>query len=142
MTLVCPRVHVSYFTHSHKLGKGSRSPSPTAGQVFSLAKDGDEEDSQRQTNAQNSTLQEQQISAADYDPSQDRREEEQRRFAAVKSDPDVIDVQELEEEIELEESDDDVDDMFAVVTEDKPKKVKKMKKVAVRTPSLQGKIQC
>lgn len=63
-----------------------------------------------------------QISAADYDPSLDRREDEQRRVHApvVVSDDD-------EEEYEEEE---DIDDMFAVATSER-KKVRKVKKVAV-----------
>jgi len=65
-----------------------------------------------------------QISAADYDPSLDRREDEERRVRGVKEEPadDVVVVE--EEEIEEE----DIDDIFAAVTSDK-KKVKKVKRV-------------
>ncbi|KAG1778357.1 kinase-like domain-containing protein [Suillus placidus] len=68
-----------------------------------------------------------QISAADYDPSLDRREDEQRRV--LKDEP--MNVETIEEE-EEDEEEDDVDDMFAEgVTEKKRKKVKKVvKKVA------------
>lgn len=64
-----------------------------------------------------------QISAADYDPSLDRREDEQRRV--LKDEP--MDVETIEEEEEEEE--DDVDDMFAAATTEK--KRKKVKKVVV-----------
>jgi len=60
-----------------------------------------------------------QISAADYDPSLDRREDEQRRV--LKDEPTNI------ETIEEEEEEDDVDDMFAAdLTVKKRKKVKKV----------------
>jgi serine/threonine-protein kinase PRP4 len=63
-----------------------------------------------------------QISAADYDPSLDRREDEQRRV--LKDEP--MNVETIEEE-EDEEEEDDVDDMFAAaITEKKRKKVKKV----------------
>ncbi|KAH9939438.1 kinase-like domain-containing protein [Amylocystis lapponica] len=96
----------------------SVSPTPAA---FALAKEGEEEEVQAKAQAQN--VIHDQISAADYDPSLDRREDEQKRVRAVKNEPQ--DVQMIEEE---EEEDDDVDDMFAVITSDK-KKVKKVKKV-------------
>ncbi|RDB19227.1 Serine/threonine-protein kinase prp4 [Hypsizygus marmoreus] len=67
-----------------------------------------------------------QISAADYDPSLDRREDEQKRVYPV---PDVEAVEEIEE-VEEEE----VDDMFAVATSG-PKKVKKVKKKTVQKPA-------
>lgn len=63
-----------------------------------------------------------QISAADYDPSLDRREDEQKRVLGVKDEPQ--DVQMIEEE----EEEEDVDDMFAVALSDKPK-AKKIRKV-------------
>ena len=112
----------------HLIGKAvSKSPSPDPGTDFSLAKD-NEEDVSQQANAPGSALQEQQVSAADYDPSQDRREEEKRHLG-IKEEPDI---QEVPEEIVVEESDDDdLDDMFSVAAEDKPKKVKKTKRVAV-----------
>lgn len=63
-----------------------------------------------------------QISAADYDPSLDRREDEQRRV--LKDEP--MNIETIEEE-EDEEEEDDVDDMFAAaITEKKRKKVKKV----------------
>lgn len=69
-----------------------------------------------------------QISAADYDPSQDRREEEMRRIKAIdaqdehKMDVDDALVEEVEEEVD---DDDDVDDMFAAIQDTpKPKKVR------------------
>ncbi|KAF4578245.1 U4/U6 small nuclear ribonucleoprotein prp4 [Pleurotus pulmonarius] len=60
-----------------------------------------------------------QISAADYDPSLDRREDEQRRVNA----PVVV----SDEEEEYEEEEEDIDDMFAVATSER-KKVRKVKK--------------
>lgn len=68
-----------------------------------------------------------QVSAADYDPSQDRREDEQKRVRGFKEEVDG-DVEMIEEE--EEEEDDDVEDMFAVATIEK-KKVKKVKRVMV-----------
>ena len=68
------------------------------------------------------------MSAADYDPSLDRREDEQRRVRGAK--------EELSQDVEMIEEDeddmDDVDDMFAVFATDKKKKVKKVKKIIVR----------
>ncbi|KAI0045783.1 kinase-like protein, partial [Auriscalpium vulgare] len=71
-----------------------------------------------------------QISAADYDPSLDRREDEERRVRGVKAEPDP-DIVMIEEE---EEEEEDVDDMFAVTTS--TKKVKKVKKVRPAAPAL------
>ncbi|KAH9857443.1 kinase-like protein [Lenzites betulinus] len=94
------------------------SASPTPG-TFSLAKGDDEE--QVQAKAQNGAGE--QISAADYDPSLDRREDEQKRVWGAKEqhvDVEMIEVEEEEEE--------DVDDMFAMVSSEK--KVKKAKRIA------------
>ena len=91
------------------------SVSPTPG-LFSLAK-GDEEEKAQAQNAVG-----EQISAADYDPSLDRREDELKRVWGVKEEPEDIEMVEEEEE--------DVDDMFAIAAS--PKKVKKVKRVAVR----------
>jgi serine/threonine-protein kinase PRP4 len=92
--------------------------SPTSG-AFELAKDDEEEDAQVKVQAQNDGSE--QISAADYDPSLDRREDEQRRVR-VKDEP-IPEVETIEEE----EEEDDVEDMFAMPTsEKKPKKVKKV----------------
>ena len=68
---------------------------------------------------------EEQISAADYDPSLDRKEDEEKRLrAVVEKDGEHQEAEEIEVE---EEEEDDVDDMFALdVTEKKPKKVKKV----------------
>lgn len=100
----------------------SASPTPAA---FELAKDNQQEEVQVKVQAQNGNND--QISAADYDPSLDRREDEQRRF---KDEPTV----ETIEEEEVEEDDDDVDDMFALESEKKVKKVKKIK-VTVSCPT-------
>jgi serine/threonine-protein kinase PRP4 len=98
----------------------SMSASPTSA-AFELAKDNEQEDAQVKVQAQNDNGH--QISAADYDPSLDRREDEQRRV--YKDEP--MDVETIEEE----EDEEDVDDMFAVASTVK-KKVK-VKKVAVST---------
>lgn len=115
----------------------SLSPPPTPGNDFELAKDDEAESSQRKTQAENSTLDGAvQVSAGDYDPSLDRREDEQRRvFGPTQTEPDVI---EMEVEEEEEEEEEDVDDMFSVAAaEKKLKKVKKVKKtVSPRLPTF------
>jgi serine/threonine-protein kinase PRP4 len=65
-----------------------------------------------------------QVFAADYDPSQDRREDEQRRVRVANGEvlPDVIEDEEEDEE--------DIDDMFAVAMGEQ-KKVRKIRKVTV-----------
>ncbi|THH09984.1 hypothetical protein EW145_g1643 [Phellinidium pouzarii] len=70
-----------------------------------------------------------QVSAADYDPSLDRREDEEKRVrAVVVKDDHHHDVEMVEIE---EEEEEDVDDMFALIaTEKKTKKVKKVMKPA------------
>ena len=93
----------------------SASPVPDS---FSLAKDGDAQDAQVKTGNQD------QISAADYDPSLDRREDERR--IVMGNQEDVQDIEMIEEE---EEEEEDIDDMFAVGTTEK--KVKKVKMVVV-----------
>jgi serine/threonine-protein kinase PRP4 len=105
--------------------------------MFELAKGGEEEGAQAE--AQEQAKRDgapEQISAADYDPSLDRREDEQRRVRGTKdvSNQDVEMIEDEEEEEEEEEDDDDdddddVDDMFAVSVADK--KTKKVKKVMV-----------
>ncbi|KAF5348360.1 hypothetical protein D9758_010909 [Tetrapyrgos nigripes] len=105
---------------------GSLSPSSNANAegIFDLAKDGDEKSSQ--LNHQQENVTGEQISAADYDPSLDRREDEQKRInAPIKPEPE--EVEEIEEE---EEEDDDLDDMFAVsAVSAAPKNSKKIRKV-------------
>ncbi|KAK0227706.1 kinase-like domain-containing protein [Armillaria fumosa] len=116
--------------------RASLSPPPTPGNDFELAKDDEAESSQRKTQAENSTLDGAvQVSAGDYDPSLDRREDEQRRvFGPTQNEPEVM---EMEVEEEEEEEEEDVDDMFAVATvEKKPKKFKKVKKTNPTAPAL------
>ena len=108
--------------------RGSQSASP-APDVFELAKGGEEEGAQAE--AQEQAKREgarEQVSAADYDPSLDRREDEQRRVRGAKEE--LIQDVEMIEDDEDDDDDDDVDDMFAVSVVDK-KKVKKVKKVVV-----------
>jgi serine/threonine-protein kinase PRP4 len=93
----------------------SLSPSPAQAE-FSLAKGGEEEDAQVKVQAENSGAE--QVSAADYDPSLDRREDEQKRVRDPAPQVEVVE----------EEEEDDVDDMFAAATGDK-KKIKKIKTV-------------
>lgn len=123
----------------------SQSASP-ASDMFELAKGGEEEGAQAEADEQaKRDGAREQISAADYDPSLDRREDEQRRVRGTKevSNQDVEMIEEEEEEEEKEEEeyddddddDDDVDDMFAVSVADK--KTKKVKKVMKPTlPAL------
>lgn len=94
------------------------SPTPAA---FSLAKEA--EGAQTKSETQDGVHE--QISAADYDPSLDRREDEQKRVFGVKEEP-AEDLEVVEEEEE-----EDVDDMFAIATTEKKKKTKKVKKVVV-----------
>ena len=78
-----------------------------------------------------------QVSAADYDPSLDRREDEHRRV--LKDEPmavDPVSIEDVEEIEEVEEEEEDVDDMFAVAMGERPKKVKKVAKVKPAAPAL------
>ncbi|KIM52418.1 hypothetical protein SCLCIDRAFT_1223774 [Scleroderma citrinum Foug A] len=93
---------------THK--RDSASPSPEA-DLFELAKDEEEAHSKAEA-PDGMGLQ---ISAADYDPSLDRREDEQKRV--LKDNP----VETIEEEEE------DVDDMFAITTEKRKKAQKDVK---------------
>lgn len=102
----------------------SASPEPNE---FTLAKDGGEQ-AQDATRAQNEVGEH--VSAADYDPNQDRREDEGKRA----HDNDHVG-DEVEMIIEEEDEEDDLDDMFAVATTEK-KKVKKIKRVLVRQPRV------
>ena len=80
---------------------------------FALAKDSEQEGQSRPENAGG-----EQVSAADYDPSLDRREDEYKRLGDK-----VTNVETIDEEVEEEE---DVEDMFAVANSNKVKKVKKI----------------
>lgn len=104
----------------------SASPVPDS---FSLQKDGDEDE---QIKAQTQDGDKDQISAADYDPSLDRREDEARIVMGNGNNhrSEAIDVDVTEEE-EVEEEDDD-DDMFAIVNPEKKKKIKRVRKLVVR----------
>jgi hypothetical protein len=102
-----------------KRDSASPTPEPSA---FELAKDEDEGKARTNAQAQDGTGE--QISAADYDPSLDRRED--ARLRAYNGEPMAIDVEEEEE---------DVDDMFAITSSEKKKKVKKVKKFVVRGSS-------
>lgn len=95
------------------------SPEPNG---FTLAKDGDEQ-TQDATQIQNEGGE--QVSAADYDPNQDRREDEGKRIH------DIDDHAGDGVEMVVEEEEEDLDDMFAVATTEK-KKIKKIKRVVVR----------
>jgi serine/threonine-protein kinase PRP4 len=98
---------------THSLSISNRpSVSPTSCD-FALAKDSEQEGQSRPESAGG-----EQVSAADYDPSLDRREDEYKRLGDK-----VTNVETIEEEVEEEE---DVEDMFAVANSDKVKKVKKI----------------
>ena len=97
----------------------SASPEPNE---FTLAKDGDEQ-AQDTTQTQNEGGE--QVSAADYDPNQDRREDEGKRIHDVDDHADDVEMI-----VEEEDEEEDVDDMFAVAATDK-KKVKKIRRVIV-----------
>ncbi|GJE88154.1 kinase-like protein [Phanerochaete sordida] len=115
--------------------RDSMSASPVPG-PFSLQKDGDDDE---QLQAQTQDGNKDQISAADYDPSLDRREDEARIVKANGNGHrgDDNDIEMIEEEVEEEEDDEeDVDDMFAVVKPEKKKKVKKIKRIAPAAPAL------
>ena len=102
---------------THSLSVSNRvSVSPTSCD-FALAKDSEQEGQTRPENAGG-----EQVSAADYDPSLDRREDEYKRLG----DKVIANVETVDEEIEEEE---DVEDMFAVASSDK--KVKKVRKIIV-----------
>ena len=83
---------------------------------FALAKDSEQEGQSRPENAGG-----EQVSAADYDPSFDRREDEYKRLGDK-----LTNVETIDEEFEEEE---DIEDMFAVANS--VKKVKKLKKIIV-----------
>jgi serine/threonine-protein kinase PRP4 len=55
-----------------------------------------------------------QVSAVDYDPSLDRREDQQKLFGVEQKAETIVD--DGDDEMELEEDEDDVDDMFAIST--------------------------
>ena len=95
--------------------------SPSLDNAFDLTK---QEDKQLDDIMQVADGINEQVSAADYDPSLDRREDEEKRIrAVVEKDESHQDV----EMVEVEEEEEDVDDMFALdVTEKRPKKVKKV----------------
>ncbi|KAI0028993.1 kinase-like domain-containing protein [Vararia minispora EC-137] len=100
--------------------------SPTDG-AFELAK-GDEVGRTEVADDQ------QMISAADYDPSLDRREDERRRVGQLERAEGVQNVEMVEEEeiVEGEDEEDDVDDMFAVGGGEKKRRtVRRVKKLAV-----------
>ncbi|TBU29289.1 kinase-like protein [Dichomitus squalens] len=87
--------------------------------MFSLAKGNEEEEVQAKAQQDGGG---EQVSAADYDPSLDRREDEHKRVWGTKEDSQDVEM------IEEEEEEEDVDDMFAVATTEK-KKVRKVKRV-------------
>lgn len=111
----------------------SRSATPSedlGNNGFSLAKETAEESAQEMKGTED----EEQIMAADYDPSLDRREDEARRVKGyvpkeepARDDMEVDVVEEEEEEI-IEEEDEEVEDMFAIATSIPKKKKVKVKK--------------
>lgn len=77
-----------------------------------------------------------QISAADYDPSLDRREDEEKRVRGV-IDKDAVHNGDGEVEMVEEEEEEDVEDMFALDQVEKKKK-KTIRKVVVRASVYTG----
>lgn len=112
-----------------KRGSMSASPAPDN---FALAK---EDEAEAQVSEQVEDGNREQVSAADYDPSLDRREDEQKRVKGVQ-DGRSGDVEMVEEEEE-----EDVDDMFAALVDEK-RKVKKVKKVVVSARSHDRESRC
>ncbi|KAF6741573.1 CMGC/DYRK/PRP4 protein kinase [Ephemerocybe angulata] len=109
---------------------GTASPAPLTaglGGTFALAK---EDDDGIKANESAEVRKGEQVKAADYDPSLDRREDEKKRFH-----PDeamVVDDAGEEEEVEVtddEGEEEDVDDMFALAMGDEEEEGKKEKKV-------------
>lgn len=93
-----------------------------AGEDFSLAKANGDPANPSTSHPQNENEGEQ-VSAADYDPNQDRREVEERRFG-MQDRKNTMDVDEpVDEEMEEVEEDDedDLDDMFALDSAPKKK---------------------
>ncbi|KAL5528939.1 hypothetical protein ACEPAG_4913 [Sanghuangporus baumii] len=123
---------VPHLTDEKTIKNGKASPSalsPTM-ESFSLAKANEQSDATEQPADEAG----EQVLAADYDPSIDRREDEEKRIRAVAAKDVVhqdVDMLEVEEEEEGEEED-DVDDMFSldVVEKKKSKTVKKVMKPA------------
>lgn len=122
-TLFLPRfcLCISNYTSTERRASASLSPAPKG---FALAKEMEEGRSEVDHAGA------EQISAADYDPSLDRREDEKRRLGGDPLKQDVIQVDD-EEDDEEEDEDEDLDDMFAVVMSDKPAKKKKTKAVSL-----------
>ena len=106
----------SCFLAPEKRRSASAAPTPD---TFDLAKGDDEEGVQVKVQEDGAG---EQISAADYDPCLDRREDEHKRVWGTKEEPQDVEIFEEEEE--------DVDDMFAVATTTE-KKVKKLKRIVV-----------
>jgi len=110
------------------LVEGSASPAETgaAADAFELAKGAEAGQAEGAPD-------EQMISAADYDPSLDRREDERRRVGGVVAGAVGATEAEVVEEVEEVEEDDedDVDDMFAIGGGEKKKKT--VRRVKVRS---------
>lgn len=103
-------------TTGHHDSSPSKSPEPTE---FALAKADEDDPGAPEREGADGV----QVLAADYDPSLDRREDEQKRFRdIVRPKDEPINEEEAEEEVE-----EDVDDMFAIAMGDKkPRKVTKV----------------
>lgn len=97
---------------------------PTEAEAFELAKE-DEQNAQQEASLKEGG---EQISAADYDPSKDRREDEHKRLLG--ENPHKHEVVVVEEELEGEEEE-EVDDIFAVALGAPTKKLKKVKKTTL-----------
>lgn len=97
---------------THSVSVSNRPSESSTSSDFALAKDGEQEGQSENAGGE-------QVSAADYDPSLDRREDEYKRLGDK-----VTNVETIDEEVEEEEE--DVEDMFAITNSNKVKKVKKI----------------
>jgi serine/threonine-protein kinase PRP4 len=119
----------------------SASPAPD-GDAFALSKLEEEGDVERAAQNENAASGAQEQSAADYDPSMDRREDESRRVRGEipANAPNINgDIVMVDDEGDMEEEEEeDVDDMFALATDEKQKKKRKVKQVTVSVNHLRA----
>ncbi|KAG8915823.1 U4/U6 small nuclear ribonucleoprotein prp4 [Tulasnella sp. 408] len=117
----------------HGLEAGASTPEESADPEFSLEKAADKgaalDDAKQQADGE-------QVYAAEYNPDQDRLDEQKRRGQTdATGNSDKMDVDEEEEEVEEEFEDDDVDDMFAAIMEKPEKKKRRVKKSTSAAPA-------
>lgn len=106
---------------------------PIAGVDFALSKADDAAPIEQTEDVSTAELQAggiEGVAAADYDPSKDRMDDEARR--AAKRLGEDVNMRDVVEEVEEEGEEDEIDDIFALVDEDEPRKKKQVKVVKVR----------